>query len=442
MERHWLNGKRLVVYSTALLVVYLFLGIYVVFKMPHGIDPRGFPFGCDFMQYWGASHLALSGHAVDAYDPLLNFQAEKAALPDSGFSAPSPWVYPPTFFLLILPLALLPYFLSLAVFLIATFGLYLGFVGQILHRREALLPLLAFPGVFVNVGGGQNGFLTAALATGALLQLRRRPALAGVLIGLLTIKPHLGLLMPVILLCGRHWRALFFAVLTAVLFLGLSLAVLGFDTLPAFLARLPVVAAGLGNGSLPLHKMPTFYAFFFTLGVPQSLAYVAHGAVAVAVAAAVAWMWWRRANPALCAAAALVGTLLMSPYLFDYDLMWLVPALAWFVDYTLQRGWRRGERELAVAVWLLPGAMIPLHYLSHQQFAPLLLLAFFLLLLRRGREDLRYDHWRGEGGPAEFEWRFPAQSVRFQARRYADAVSCFRGCRRAVLHPVAWARRD
>jgi hypothetical protein len=50
---------------------------------------------------------------------------------------------------------------------------------------EWLLLALAFPAVLINIGHGQNGFLTAALMGGALVALPRQPVLAGILFGLL-----------------------------------------------------------------------------------------------------------------------------------------------------------------------------------------------------------------------------------------------------------------
>ena len=69
-------------------------------------------------------------------------------------------------------------------------------------RASGLLFLAVAPGVAVCVFFGQNGFYTAALLIGGLMCLDRRPVLAGVLFGILTIKPQLGLLLPVILLLG------------------------------------------------------------------------------------------------------------------------------------------------------------------------------------------------------------------------------------------------
>ena len=68
--------------------------------------------------------------------------------------------------------------------------------------------VLASPAVFINAMFGQNGALTAALLIGGLLMPRRSGLiLAGILFGLLTIKPHLGILVPFCLIASRNWRA-------------------------------------------------------------------------------------------------------------------------------------------------------------------------------------------------------------------------------------------
>ncbi|MDB5974827.1 MAG: hypothetical protein JWR07_1587 [Nevskia sp.] len=156
----------------------------------------------------------------------------------------------------------------------------------------SLGPLLAFPGVFINFVRGQNGFLAAALMGGALL-LPRRPVWAGILIGLLTIKPHLGVLWPVALICGRHWRALFSAALSSMLFLGLSVLMLGTNTLSGFFASLETFAnMAFQDGSM-FAKIPSFLSFSSMLGLSRHMAFAVHVSVAVPVVAAVAWVWLR-----------------------------------------------------------------------------------------------------------------------------------------------------
>src|SRR3984957_15709122 len=70
-----------------------------------------------------------------------------------------------------------------------------------------LLLVLGFPSVLINIGHGQNGFLTAALLGGALVVLDRRPILAGIMIGLLIYKPQYGLMIPIALAVSGRWRA-------------------------------------------------------------------------------------------------------------------------------------------------------------------------------------------------------------------------------------------
>ena len=289
--------------------------------------------------------------------------------------------------LALLPLALLPYFPALILFLGASFVAYAWVVRRIVPGPDTWLPLFGFAGVVMNAGEGQNGFLTAALAGGALLLLPRAPARAGLLIGLLTIKPHLGVLLPLVLLCGRYWGALLWATLTAAAFAALSLMLLGMGTAHAFFAHLPQVAKWVEDGSLPWSKMPTFFAFARLLGAPVVAAYALHFAVAAAATTAVAWVWLRGAAYELRAAALVAGTLLVSPYLYDYDLVWLGLAIAWFTVYALRRGWRGGERELLALLWLLPVLVLPLQHVLKVQAAPFAVLLLLLAILRRARGE-------------------------------------------------------
>src|ERR1700755_1378688 len=97
------------------------------------------------------------------------------------FGAATPyygWLYPPLFLLVVTPLALLPYPLALLLWQGATFALYPAVIGAILRRlrrddatvaRLWLPAAAAFPAAFINLGHGQNGFLTAGLLGAALI---------------------------------------------------------------------------------------------------------------------------------------------------------------------------------------------------------------------------------------------------------------------------------
>jgi hypothetical protein len=379
MKAHWLNRERLRLYPLAVIAIYLILGGIMLFGRHRGAAAA--PLGFDFVAFWAASHLVLSGAAVSAYDPQLLLVAEQAGVP--GFSGAAPWWYPPTFLLLVTPLALLPYLASYLAFMGGTLLGYAAVVRKAVGAPGVALPLLGFPAVFVNLYEGQNGFLTAALMGAGLLLLPRRPAAAGLVLGLLAMKPHLGVLLPLALLCGRQWRALLFTALGAAAFTALSLALFGRASLDAFLAGLPLAARMVEGGRLPLAKMPTVFAAARLLGCPAQLAYILHAGVAVAAAAAVAWVWLRCRDLSLRAAALCTGTLLVSPYLFDYDLALLGLSIAWLVRHGLEQGWRSAEREWLALAWLLPLAMPLLATPTRLQPGPLVLLVLLLLILRR-----------------------------------------------------------
>jgi len=380
-EAHWLNRQRLTVYPRMVLVVMGVIGIAWVLVAKQHIDLKGKPLGYDFITFWAASHLALAGHAADAYNISRIFAAEKLAVPASN--AVFVWYYPPSFFLLVAPLALLPYFTAYWVFILSTLAGYVAVFRQVLRGSMAMWCLAAFSGVWMNLFHGQNAFLTAPLAAAGILCLKRRPALAGVFIGLLAVKPHLALLFPVALIAIGAWRTIVTAAITAVAFTAAGTAVLGTATLKACLGSLTFARFFLETGALPWAKMPTVFAFMRMLGAPVAAAYVLHGIVAIAAAFAI-WRVWRRCeNCELRGAALMTATFLISPYAFDYDLAWLAFPIAWLVIDGLRHGWLPFERETLITVWWLPLVMAPIAEATHIQTGPFLLCALLWITLRR-----------------------------------------------------------
>ena len=141
-------------------------------------DRVGEPVGADFTLFWAASYLSLQGNPAEVYD-FSHLQAIEQQLfgPEVGL----PWPYPPTFLLMVLPLSLLPYLASLAIWLAATLAVFLIVLWRIGPHPLIFLLTLAFPGTLINFICGQNGFLSAALLGGGLLLLDRFPLVAGLL---------------------------------------------------------------------------------------------------------------------------------------------------------------------------------------------------------------------------------------------------------------------
>jgi hypothetical protein len=403
--RHWLDRKRLAIYSGLLLALFLVTSAASVLTSENLVDIRGYPLGYDFINFWAASYIGLTGHFQDAYSVPQLLKAIQVAVPGSqGVFA---WFYPPTFYLVILPLALLPYVVAYWAFMLSTMGFYLLVFRRVVRSRDAMWCLAAFPGLWVTFTLGQNGFLTAALAGAALLCLERRPVLAGVCIGLLAIKPHLALLFPVALIAIGAWRTFIAAAVTALAFTTFSVIALGVDTLKAFLSNLGYARLFLESGTLPWMllesggipeklvksgvypwlKMPSVFAFVRLLGMPDPAAYAIH-AVAAACSVAAVWHVWRCCRDwQLRGAALMTATFLVSPYVFDYDLAWLAFPIAWLALAGLRDGWSRGEREVLVAAWLLPLSMALIAGTISIQIGPFVLGALLWITLRRARAN-------------------------------------------------------
>ena len=380
-KRHWLNAERLAIYPRMLFLILFSMTLYRFLTAEGMIDRWGLPLGSDFVTFWSASRIGLGANPEDAYNLDVISGVEKLAAPleDASWA----WFYPPTFYLVILPLSLLPYAIAYAVFILPTLFFYLKTLLRIVSGTTALWCMAAFPGIWICFLHGQNGFLTAALAGSALLVMPSRPILSGVLIGLLAMKPHLAPLFPLALMASGNWKTFLVAALVTVLFFAVGIAVLGWETFDAFLSSVDLARGYIESGALPLGKMPTYFALMRELGASVFAAYVVHFSLA-AGAAMIVWKMWRdQAAWSLRCAALMTATFLVSPFVYDYDLVWLAFPVAWITILGQRDGWMPLEIEILVAVWLLPLVMPLLADDLSLQIGPVIVTALLWLIWRR-----------------------------------------------------------
>ena len=320
----------LVVAYAVYLATSFFTGIWI-------IAPNG-GVESDFVNVWAAGRLALDGHAAAAYDWPTHKLMEEAAVGHT-FDGYFGWHYPPTFLFVAAGLALLPYGAAYALWAFGTFPAYLVAIRAIIGDRAGYLLAAAFPAVLANFVVGQNGFLTAALIGGALVLLERRPILAGVLLGLLTYKPHLGLLFPVALAAGGHWRAFLTAALVAALMAAASWLAFGGDAWQAFFGNIGHTSqAFLSEGWADWSKLQTAFGLTRTLGGSEMLAWTVQAGVTLATAVAIAVLWHSNTAYDIKAAALAAGALLATPYLYTYDLVVLAVSMAFLFRLGSARG--------------------------------------------------------------------------------------------------------
>ncbi len=378
---HWLNRRRLRAYPWLFLVAFAMIAGYWVVQSNVGLDVRGKPLGYDFVSFWSASTLALEGEAAASYQPERILEAGRRAIPD--LETRFIWSYPPTFHLLVWPLALLPFIWSYLIWFLVWLVPFLLVIRKMAPAPETLMLALAFPGTLLNLAQGQNGLMVAALFGGAMLLLGPRPILAGILIGLLSCKPQFGLLIPIALIFGRHWTAFAAAAATTLAFAALSLLAFGVQDWLAFFANLEFATAVLEDGRLPWAKMPSIFATLRLLGTPVDWAYGAQVLMALGAAVTVALVWRRPVPLPLAAAVLTSGSLLVSPHLNDHDLALLAVPIALIAWHAHQAGWLRGEREILVVAWLAPVITALVAEPTDLQVGFPCLLAIFALAVKR-----------------------------------------------------------
>src|SRR5882762_845951 len=305
------------------------------------VQGRGIP--TDFVNVWSAGKLALDGHPALAWDWDIQKRLQVDML-GQDYVGNFAWHYPPPFLFVAAFLAQFPYAAALIGWVAVSLVPYLVMMRAIVGRPFGLLLAGAFPVVLANTMVGQNGFLTAALIGGTLYLLPTRPILSGICLGLLSYKPQYGVLFPLVLIAASQWTVFITAGVVAVAMAAVSWLAFGTESWHAFFHWMPMFSqAFLTEGRAPWGKMQSIFALVRYFGGAEQLAWVLQWILSGAVAVLLALMWRSRVSYPLKAAALAAGTLLITPYLFLYDLMVLGIAVAFLVRIGLRQGFQRYE---------------------------------------------------------------------------------------------------
>ncbi|SAK65232.1 membrane protein [Caballeronia hypogeia] len=380
--RHsWQRASRIGAYSATLLLAVQCFG--VVFNALHSWKKFGFPGGGDFLTFWAAARITDAGAPLEAYSwPAIKHIAAQFS-PD--IPMPGPWFYPPNFLLIARPLAWMPGGVAYGLFAALSSALFVWLMRRALPARHMLVWILAFPGLWLNAAQGQNAAITASLVLAALLSMPARPVLAGVFIGLLSIKPHLAILFPIALACAGMWRTFLAAAVTALLFTGVSVAVFGIGIVPVFLHGLSDANGYIAAGVLPWDQTASLFATLRMAHVAAGPAYVAQACQAALAVCAVAWVWRNSTQLEVRATALVAATFMISPYIYNYDAVWLGVPVALITARALRDGWLRGERVILVVAWMYPqmADLMSIHFGIGP--GPLVFASLIFLAVRRAR---------------------------------------------------------
>ena len=335
------------------------LALVFLFATAHGAsDYAGRPLGSDFSSFYAAGRLMLMGHSP--YD-----EAAVRAMEQALFGSATPFysfAYPPIFLLILTPLARLPYLAALALWQGASLLFYLAAMLRLRKRwgdslsggAPFVLAALAFSAVFLNLVHGQNGFLVAGLFAWGLALLEERPWVAGLCFGLIAIKPQLGLLLPIALAAGGYGRAFNSAAITVGALAAFSLLLFGWERWPEFFAATQFSQhAILDLNAVGYEKMVSVFAALRLWHLPLAVAYIAQLLVALSVVVALARLWHGKGDMRLKGAALCLGSLLVTPFALNYDLMLLAPAILLWAALPASQAYRN---SLGALLWLMPAA--------------------------------------------------------------------------------------
>jgi hypothetical protein len=387
----WLTPERLTTYPMMIVALGL---VGLVISWWTGDTPLtdrfGRPIGTDFAGVYTAGRMLLAGDTAGLFDPATHFAFQRAffGVPDIEVYG---WHYPPFFLAIAAFLATLPYIPALIVWQASTFALYVLMLQRVVaaasagRDRTVMILAVGFPATLVTLAHGHNAFLSAVLLGFGLLWLDRRPILAGMMIGLLAYKPQFGLVLPLVMALGGHWRAICAAAATVAFMCVVSTLVLGTEVWSAFLTGAAFTReVVLEQGATGWYKIQSVFSAARFFGGSIGVAYAAQAVATLGVLAALAAMVLAGADRRIVAAATATAALLATPYCLDYDMAILGVAIAFTAAHALEKGFAPFEISLLALAWFVPLAARGVKMTTGLPLGLLVMFALFCFLVHRG----------------------------------------------------------
>jgi len=308
-------------------VLWLLAGVVswiLLFRDVFDPDPRQL-IGRDFSNLWMAGKLAWSGNFACIFDPSC-FRTQLSAT--LGVTATQNYSYPPHALFIAMPFAVLPYYSALAIWTIGGIFFFTACARSHLPKGFPYYLAAFTTAGWLNIWAGHYGFLLGGLWLLFFRWIDQRPGRAGLIAGLLTFKPHLGLVIAVTAL--RRRMAITIAVATTLILVVVSAVCFGPGRWIDFLFVTTATQSEILTATVPdlyFRMMPSAYVAFGRGG--------AGIAAQLAFDVAAIWLLWR--NRRWDAFSAATATFLIVPYVFNYDMTVACLGFAVFLYVNWQR---------------------------------------------------------------------------------------------------------
>ncbi|HTK13297.1 MAG TPA: glycosyltransferase family 87 protein [Xanthobacteraceae bacterium] len=367
-------------------------------------------FGGDFFGFWQAAQRVRQGDIPAIYDPDAWRNLLSVGTPDNLY-----WfVYPPFALFGLWPFGHMTYNEAVLVWSLAPLPFYFGLMILLAKRSDlgretklagqnpaspvqahAVLLAMALPLLSANLFSGQTGTFVAVFFLGAAYFWRRHSILAGICIGLLAVKPQMGLLLPFALAAAGQWRTIAAAAATIAVLVAAATAWLGTAIWFDYLHMTQVFGNFIGQGFSGIRQLALSpYVSLQAVGVHAGFAAMLQAGIALTALVTIIFVFWRNAvNRAgddemldLRLALLITGTLLATPYALSYDTPVLILAILPLIARAWREGWDALELAAVTALVVLPYAQ-PIFVKIHVPFGFCALLLSFCVLYRRYRRD-------------------------------------------------------
>jgi len=394
--------KKLVLGFALVLALQTCLNLALYFSQVHGGH-----FGGDFVSFWNAARHARQGDIPAIYDV-----GRWRAFLLSGADDPAPWfVYPPFALFGLWPLGTMTYNHAILAWSLAPLPFYFGLLYLLARRslraQMAEAPARAFfvlvfaaalPLLSANLFAGQTGAFVAVFLFGAAYFWNSRPALAGICIGFLAIKPQMGLLLPFALFAACNFRAILSAAATILVACAAATAWLGAGIWSDYLHMTQLFGGLIGRGHGGIRQLVVGpYVSLQAAGLPAILAGILQALITLTLLGVIIYVFsrWKVSRSEgnkddggmdLRLGLLAAGMLLATPYSLSYDTPLLMLAVVPLLARIWCRGWTAMELAAFSSLIILPFAQ-PLLLKSHIPFGFLAVALSFWVLLRCYRHE-------------------------------------------------------
>jgi hypothetical protein len=336
---------------------FLLLPFALVLALILRLSTSGTPIHSDFGQFYSAASMVRDGRGNELYNPSLQAKYQAGITPNHVF-----YFRPPFHALAFVPFTLLSchagsvlwtalslLFFCTTIWLIWIQGASIYAIG--LALVACVVPMLS------SLMLGQDSAFTVLIYAGAFsLITARKDFLAGCVLACGLYKPQLIIPFVIILMMRRNWGFLKGFALTALALGTLSIAVSGWQTVLAYPGLLLLDPGHRQVGTLGPILMPNLRGLLYLFVHAERLRRLLLVGISASVLAVPA-MFWNEERRTLSSAIAVSATLILSYYMYGYDLAIYLLPLALIFESALRSGVFAKFAMAMIAVCLIP----PLH---------------------------------------------------------------------------------